>query len=86
MVELETQKTRVQKLWKLNCDQLAEMDSSLLLKEEEIDSLIAEVARLRGISPVSRMPLEEMDLGLEKYRMTHRDKLHQAHQGKTSPS
>ena len=33
-VELETQKTRIRELWKLNCDQLAETDNFLLRKEE----------------------------------------------------
>ena len=45
--ELEAQKTRVRELWKLNCKQLAEMDSSLLQKDEEISCLKAEVTRSR---------------------------------------
>lgn len=51
--ELEAQKKRVRELWKLNCDQLAEMDNSLLQKDEEISHLKPEVVRSRShtISP-----------------------------------
>ena len=84
-VELETQKTRVCELWKLNCDQLAEMDSSPLQKEEEIGSLRAEVARLRGTSQVSRILLEDMDSEVEEYSTTCQDKLHRVRRGKAPP-
>lgn len=84
-VELETQKARVRELWKLNCDQLAEMDSSLLQKEEEIGSLRAEVARLRGTSPVSGTPLEDTDSVVEEHGTTRRDQLHRVRRGKAPP-
>lgn len=45
--ELEVLKKRVRELWKLNCDQLAEMDDSLLQKDE-ISRLKAEVVRSRS--------------------------------------
>ena len=48
--EMEAQKNRVRQLCKLNCEQLAEMYSSLLQKEEEISRLKAEVAHCRGVS------------------------------------
>ena len=42
--ELEVQKNRVRELWKLKCDQLADMDSSLLQKDEAISHFKAEIA------------------------------------------
>ena len=59
--ELEAQKSRVRELWKLNCEQLADMDSSLLQKDEEIGSLKAEVARRRGSSPSPSVPSSTSD-------------------------
>ena len=41
-IELESQKNRVRELWKLNCEQLAEMNSCLLQKDEEISRLKAQ--------------------------------------------
>ena len=38
-------------LWRLNCEQLAEFDSSLAEKDEEIASLRDEVSRLHRSSP-----------------------------------
>ena len=49
--ELETQKAKTGDLWRLNCEQLAEMDGSLVEKDEEISRLKDEVARLRRSSP-----------------------------------
>ena len=50
--ELETQKGKTRDLWRLNCKQLAEMDGSLVRKDEEISPLKDEVARLRRSSPL----------------------------------
>ena len=50
-VELEEQKTKTRDLWRLNCEQLAELDGSLAEKDEEITRLKDEVARLRRSSP-----------------------------------
>ena len=49
--ELEKQKAKTRDLWRLNCEQLAEMDGSLVEKDEEISRLKNEVARLRRSSP-----------------------------------
>ena len=49
--ELETQKANTRDLWRLNCEQLAEMDGSLVEKDDEISRLKDEVARLRRSSP-----------------------------------
>ena len=49
--ELETQKAKTGDLWRLNCEQLAEMDGRLVEKDEEISRLKDEVARLRRSSP-----------------------------------
>ena len=49
IVQLQAAKTR--DLWRLNCEQLAEMDGSLVEKDEEISRLKDEVARLRQSSP-----------------------------------
>ena len=81
----EVERLKVELLWKLNCYQLAEMDSSLLQKEEEIGSLRAEVAQLHGTSPVSRMPLEDTESVVEEYGTTCRDQLHGMHRGKAPP-
>ena len=43
--ELEAQKSRVRELWKLNCKQLADMDSSLLQKDEEIEGRSGSTSR-----------------------------------------
>ena len=51
LAELETQKAKTGDLWRLNCEQLAEMDGSLVEKDEEISRLKDEVARLRRSSP-----------------------------------
>ena len=44
--ELERQRAKTKDLWRLNCEQLAEFDSSLAEKDEEISSLRDEVSRL----------------------------------------
>ena len=49
--ELERQKAKTRDLWRVNCEQLAEMDGSLVEKDEEISRLKDEVARLRRSSP-----------------------------------
>ena len=49
--ELETQKSKTRDLWRLNYEQLADMDGSLVEKDEEISRLRDEVARLRRSSP-----------------------------------
>ncbi len=46
--ELEVQKKRVRDMWKMNCEQLSEMDDALLQKDEEIARLKVEVARSRS--------------------------------------
>ena len=49
--ELEAQKAKTRDLWRLNCEQLAEMDGSLVEKDEEISRLNDEVSRLHRSSP-----------------------------------
>jgi len=49
--ELEEQKGRVRELWRLNCEQLMEMDTLLSEKEEENCRLRDELTRLRRSSP-----------------------------------
>ena len=49
--ELEEQKDKTRDLWRLNCEQLAELDNSLAEKDEEIGKLRDEVTRLRRSSP-----------------------------------
>ena len=49
--ELERQRTKTRDLWRLNCEQLADFDSSLAEKDEEIASLKDEVSRLHRSSP-----------------------------------
>ena len=86
--ELEAQKTRVRELWRLNCDQLAEMDSLLLQKDEEIGSLQAELAQLRGTSPTSSAPSvtsEEIELGMEDSPRHTTDRSHRVRRGKAPP-
>ena len=46
-MELEVQKTRTKDMWKLSCEQLAEIDNELSEKDEEIGRLRVELARLR---------------------------------------
>ena len=48
--ELEKQRGKTRDLWRLNCEQLAEFDSSLAEKDEEIASLKDEVSRLHRSS------------------------------------
>ena len=48
--ELETQRGKLRELWRLNCEQLAEMDT-LLTEKEENTRLRGELTRLRGSSP-----------------------------------
>ena len=49
--ELETQKGKLREMWRLNCEQLAEMDTLLVEREEENTRLRGELTRLRGSSP-----------------------------------
>ena len=55
---LQKQKDRVKELWKLNCEQLAEHDSMITAKDEEIASLRARLEGLvvEGHSPGGRSP------------------------------
>ena len=85
--ELEAQKSRVRELWKLNCEQLAEMDSSLLQKDEEIGSLKAKVARLRGSSPRPSVPSstsEDPEQGAEDEGVQRTDRT-RVRRGKAPP-
>lgn len=64
---MEAQKVRIRELWRLNCEQLADMDSSLAEKDEKISCLRDEVTHLcasspgacSGISEVSKHGVEE---------------------------
>ena len=49
--ELETQKGKLREMWRLNCEQLAEMDFLLVEKEEENICLRGQLTRLRRSSP-----------------------------------
>ena len=49
-MELEEQKAKTRDMWRLNCEQLSELDCSLTEKDEEITRLRNEVSRLQGSS------------------------------------
>ena len=61
--ELEKQKAKTRDLWRLNCKQLAEMDGSLVEKDEEISRLKNEVARLRRSSPSDTSEIASIESG-----------------------
>ena len=73
-IELESRKNRVRELLKLNCEQLAEMDSSLLQKDE-ISRLKAEVARSRATSSSTHSSVSDdpdLGAGVDSVRRTSR--------------
>ena len=49
--ELEEQKVKTKNMWKLSCEQLAEMDDALAEKDDEISHLRVELDRLHRSSP-----------------------------------
>ena len=82
--ELEVQKSQVREL---NCEKLAETDSCLLQKDEEIDSLKADVARLRVSSPSPSFPSstsEDPEQGAEDEGVQRTDRT-RVWQGKAPP-
>ena len=77
-IELETQKTISRDMWKLNCEQLMEMDNTLCEKHEEIN-------RLRRSSPsTGSMVLKASDQALEDAQSLL-SSYHRARHGKAPP-
>ena len=55
--ELEAQKVKTKDMWKLSCEQLAEMDHTLSEKDDEIAELRDRLAVLSGTPPQEDPPL-----------------------------
>ena len=58
--ELESQTVRTRDMWRLNCEQLAEMDKTLTEKDDEINRLKEELNRSRRSSPSPPSTTSEM--------------------------
>jgi len=58
--ELEAQKNLTKNMWQMSCQQIAEMDSALSRKDEEISQLRSELARVQQPSPGARSEVSEV--------------------------
>ena len=57
--ELEEHKGKTREMWRVNCEQIAEMDALLSEKEDENSRLKEELARLRRASPSPHLGTSE---------------------------